>query len=174
MQDGVNQPRIRVNRTIGVNLTNSWQDIVFNGTSTYNVNSFGIDTSSGNKMINYDSATNLFKFYNIYDTNYNLTLFLKITSTVVSTGTTIQYRFVIPNGNGAGQDVYFPFPDTDGYADLAGLALKIGAVNHTVAPLPLYLNNMIRTNGIKFQMRLDATLAIGTITLNNAAVLIQE
>lgn len=174
MQEGVKQPRLRVNKTTSLNLTTSWQDVVFNGTSTYNTNTFGIDPVSGNKMLYYDSANNLFKFYDKVDKNYSFTFYVSTTATLISTGNTIQYRMVIPNGISAGVDLYFPFPDSGGYSDLSYIALKTGTVNHNAEPIAVYINDQVRTNGLKVQVRLSSALVgIGAVTMDNAAMLIQ-
>lgn len=172
---GVNQPRLRVNRSAGLSLTTAWQDVAFTGTSNVNVNTFGKDPASNNPLVHYDTSTNLFRFYEQYDINYNVTMYIKTTATIVGTGTTMQYRLVVPNGGGQGVDSSFPFPDADGYADIANVAMKIGGVMHTPVIIPMYLSNNIRTNGVKLQLRLsEALVGIGNVTVNHIAILIQQ
>jgi len=175
MNKSITSPRLRVNKTTNLTLSTTWQDIVFNGTSQVNTNTFGKDPVSGNPMVWYDSANNLFRFYEQYDQNYQVTLYLKMTTTVVSTGMSVHYRLVVPNGGGAGVDTYFPFPDTDGYADVGYVALKLGSVLHPTTPIAMYLSPSIKANGIKLQLRLsDAIIGVGNITLNHAIALIQQ
>lgn len=175
MNKTIISPRLRVNKSTNLNLSTTWQDIVFDGTSPINTNTFGKDPVSGNNMVHYDSANNLFRFYEQYDINYQVTLYLKMTTTVVSTGMSVQYRLVVPNGGGAGVNTYFPFPDTDGYADVGYVALKLGSVLHPTVPIAMYLSQGVKTNGIKLQLRLsEAIVGMGTITLNHAIALIQQ
>lgn len=174
MNKSILSPRLRVNKTTPLVLTANWQDVVFDGTSPYNVNTFGND-SEGRKMVTYTSNPNKFMFYELYDQNYQVNFFAKTTATIVSTGVMMQYRLVIPNGISQGNDMYFPFPDGDGFADLAFVSVKLGAVNHIATPIPMYLNSTIKANGVRMQVRLsDSLVGIGSITLNNAILLIQQ
>lgn len=174
MQEGVKQPRLRANKTTSLNLTTTFQDVIFNGTSDYNINSFGKDPVSGNNIVWYDVANNLFRFYDKVDKNYSVTLYVSTTATLISTGNTIQYRIVIPNGIGVGQNLNFPFPDNGGFSDLGYVALKTGTVNHNAEPIAIYVNDQVRQNGLRIQVRLSTTLiGIGNVTVDNAAILIQ-
>lgn len=174
MNKTITSPRLRVNKTSNLQLTQNWQDVVFDGVSAFNVNTFGND-SEGRKMVTYTTSPNKFMFYELYDQNYQVHFFAKTTATLVSTGVMLQYRLVIPNGLGQGVDSYFPFPDGDGFADLAFVALKVGSVNHISMPIPMYLNSVIKANGVRLQVRLsEALVGIGNITLNNAIILIQQ
>jgi len=173
-QDGVNAPRLRVSRTSDLVLSTTWQTVVLNGNEAVNVNSFGIDPVSGKPLVNYDTATNLFRFYQQYDVNYNVTLYMKVTAGIVGTGVTLQYRMVVPNGGGQGVDTYFPFPTSGGYADITYVSMKLGTMN-IERPVSMYLSNAIRNNGVRFQVRLsDILVGVGNITMNNCAVLIQQ
>jgi len=174
-QQGVNQPRLRVSRTTDLVLSTTWQTVILNGVEPLNVNTFGKDPNSNNPLVHYDTANSLFRFYEQYDVNYNVTLYMKVTSTIVGTGVTLQYRMVVPNGGGAGVDTSFPFPTSGGYADITYVAMKVGAVMNIERPISMYLSNSIRNNGVRFQLRLsDTLLGVGNITVNNTAVLIQQ
>lgn len=171
----VAQPRMRVNRTADFVLTTTFQTLVLNGTSVYNNNTYGIDATTGNRVIRYDSATDLFKFIGEYDKNIQLQLFIKTTTPVVTTAASMQYRIVIPNGISAGVDLNFPFPDDGGYGDLTELTKFTFATQNITTPLNIYINSAIRINGFKIQVRLSNSLAtLGTSTINSAAVLIQS
>lgn len=175
MQEGINQPRLRVNRSASLTLSNTWQDVVFNGTSAFNVNTFGNDPVSNVPVVMYSATNNLFRFYEQYDKNMEATLYVRTASTMVTTGLLLQYRIVVPNGSGAGQDLYFPFPDADGLADIGSVGIKVGNINHNEVPIALYIGQPIRANGFKVQMRLSETiLGIGNIQVTYAAMLIRE
>jgi len=171
----VAEPRMRVNKSSSLSLTTSWQTLNFNGTSTNNFNTYGTDPSTGNKMIWYDTANNLFKFYGEYDKNINMQIFVKTTTTLITTPATLQYRCVIPNGISAGVDLYFPFPDDGGYGEIAGLTTVTSGINLSIEPLNVYINSNIRTNGFYIQVKLsNALITLGTSTVNSAAVVISS
>lgn len=169
-----NEPRLRVNRDTSLLLSTTFQDIDFNGVSDFNVNTFGIDPVSGEGIVEYDSATKLFKFHNQYDRNFLMNLYASTTTTTINTRATIQYRINIPDGISAGVDINFPFPDGLGLADLAEVTLRITETAHKSESIPIYASQVLRDNGFKVQMRLSNLLAVsGTSTLNSASILIQ-
>lgn len=169
------QPRLRVNRSTALTLTTTWQKIDFNGTSTYNVNTFGKD-ESGNQMVMWDATNKIFRLWDKVDQNY--TLFVNVTTTVtaIATPANLRLRLVIPNGLGAGIPNYFPFPEEGGYIDVGSVTLlAIGMASKMAIPLPLYLESTIRANGMWIEMCIsNSLLLLGTCTLNNATVLIQS
>jgi len=174
MNNAINEPRLRINRTTSLTLSTSWQDVVFNGTSPYNVNTYGKEPTTGNPMVYYDSVTNLIRFYEQYDKNFNITLYLSTLATLISTRATLQYRFVIPNGISTGVDFYFPFPDSNSWTDIGEVTITAAQINHAAESIPLYLTNNIRNNGIKLQLRLSNSLiTLGTASLTTAILLIQ-
>lgn len=170
------QPRIRVNRTASLALSTTWQRIDFNGTSQYNVNTFGKDPVSGNQMITWNAVDKLFRFYNKIDTNYLMFLNVTTTVTAVATPASLRLRFVIPNGISPGVPNYFPFPEEGGYIDIGAVTLlAIGMSTKMAIPIPLYLENSIRANGIGVEMCIsNSLLLLGVCTLNNATLLIQS
>lgn len=170
----VAQPFMRVNRTEPIVLTTSWQDVVFNGTSTNNGNTYGQD-SLGVKFTRYDLATNRFIFKSDYTKNIQVQIFPQTTTTNLINATALQYRFVIPNGVSNGVDFYFPFPDAGGYGDLISLTRFSFTTNNITVPLEIRLTERIRTNGLKLQFRLSNALGgIGTSTVNSVALVIQS
>jgi len=177
MANNPKQPRLRVNRTATLNITTAWQRVVFSGTSAFNVNTYGKDPISGNQMIMWDSASNIFRFYNKNDQNYIVFFNAVTTTNLITTRATLRYRFAIPNGVSAGVPLYFPFPDTQStaYVDAGEVTLLAGGVNHNVSPLPLYVNDIIRTNGLYMEIQLSNSLiTLGTCTLNSCDLLIQS
>lgn len=166
---------MRVNRSTDLILTTTFQTVVFNGTSTYNINTYGINPASGNRMVWYDTATDLFKFIGEYDKNVQFQLFVRTTTPLITTAASMQYRLSIPNGISAGVDLNIPFPDDGGYGDLIELTKFSFSTHNLTTPLSLYINNAIRTNGFKVQVRLSNNLAtLGTATINSASVVIQS
>lgn len=173
MDTGIVEPRIRVNRSTSLALTTSWQDIDFNGTSSANSNTFGKNPETGNNMVWYDSSTKLFRFYDVYDKNYIIRLDPSTISTLITVRSVLQYRFVIPNGVSAGVDYYFPYSDDGGYGDIGEVTIISVNTNHRSLVLPIFVENKIRNNGFKLQLRLSNTLVtLGTCTLNSIALLI--
>lgn len=168
------QPRLRASKSTPLVLTTAWQDIVFDGNSELNTNLFPKNQANIN-IVNYDAVTNLFKFYDPLAANYRTTLYPRVTASVAGQGTTLQYRLVVPNGGGVGIDSSFPYPDSDGFADMYYVGLKGGQVYRMPVDIPMYLTDKIRINGIKLQMRISEALnGNGVVTLNEIAVLIQQ
>jgi len=173
MDTGITEPRIRVNRSAALVLSNAWQDIDFNGTSAQNANTFGKDTISGKPMVWYDQSTKLFRFYNLYDKNYIFRMDPATTATLLTTRATLQYRLVVPNGVSAGVDFYIPFSDDGGYGDISEVTIISTTMLHKSVILPIFVENKIKTNGFKVQMKLSNSLiTLGVCTLNSVSVLI--
>lgn len=173
MDNGIIEPRIRLNRTAPLNVTTTWQDVDFNGTSQANTNTFGKDPVSGNNMVWYNPTTKLFRFYEPYDTNYLIRLDFETTTNLLTLRATLQYRFVVPNGTSAGVDYYFPFSDGVGYADAYEVTVLATTMAHNSLVIPTFVENRIRNNGFKLQVRLSNSLVtLGTCTLNSSAILI--
>lgn len=170
----VADPRLRVSCTPNSNVTTAWQTINFNGSESLDINTFGIDPTSGFKMFNYDSATQLFKYYGKYDSNFFTSFQFTTTTNIITVRATLQIRFVIPNGVSAGVDLIFPFTNNGGFADLNDVTILSTAVNNVPFDFDIYTNQAIRDNGFKIQVRLSNVLAIGgTTTLNYASMRIQ-
>jgi len=177
MANNPRQPRLRVNRTASLAVTTAWQKIDFSGTSAFNVNTYGKDPTSGNQMIMWDNTAKLFRFYNKNDQNYIVFFNAITTVNLITVKATLRYRFVVPNGVSAGVNLYFPFPDTQStaYVDAAEVTLLAGGVNHNISPLPLYVNDLIRANGLYMEIQLSNSLiTLGTCTLNSCDLLIQS
>lgn len=168
------QPRLRVNKTSALTITTTWQKIIFDGTSTFNVNSFG-KNSAGKQMVEWDSTALQFKFYDQVDQNYVVFFSPVTTATLITTRAVLRYRCVIPNGGGVGVNTYFPYPDQGGYVDASEVTLLSSAMLHQLQPFPLYLNANIRANGFWIEVQLSNSLiTLGVCTLNSASFLIQS
>jgi|GEM_PF-5689843 len=168
----VAEPRMRVNRTASLTLSTSWQTLAFNGTSTLNFNTYGMNPATGTQMVSYNTTSNVFRVYGEYDKNILVQLFFNTTTTAIAVGTTMQYRFIIPNGGGAGVDTYFPFPENGGYGEIASVGLATVGMNSISSPLAVYANSAVRTNGFYIQVRLSNTVTLGSSTINSAACVI--
>jgi hypothetical protein len=59
------------------------------------------------KNFTYNSTTQTFNYYGKYDSNFFTSQFTT-TTTLLTVRTTLQMRFVIPNGTSAGVDFIFP------------------------------------------------------------------
>lgn len=169
------QPRLRVNRTSTLNVNTTWQKLDFSGVSNLNINTFGKDPISGRNMVWWDPTNKIFRFYEQNDQNYDCSLFMSTTTSLITIRSTLQYRCVIPNGGGVGINSYFPFPDDSSpYVDVAEVTVISSQINHKVEKIPLYLESTLRNNGFWIEIKLSNSLiTLGTCTLNNAAVLIQ-
>jgi hypothetical protein len=177
MASNPRQPRLRVNRTATLSVNTTWQKIDFSGTSNFNVNTYGKDPTSGNQMVMWDSSAKIFRFYNKNDQNYIVFFNAITTVNLITTRATLRYRFVVPNGISAGVNLYFPFPDTQAtaYVDAGEVTLLAGGMNHNVSPLPLYVTDVIRNNGLWLEIQLSNSLiTLGTCTLNSCDLLIQS
>lgn len=169
------QARLRVNRTASLSLSTTWQKIDFNGTSLYNVNTFGKDPSSQNQIVSWDSTLKQFRFYDKNDQNFLLFVNLMTTTNLISTRASLQLRLVIPNGGGAGVNSYFPFPEEGGMVDVGEATLVATSPVRMSIPIPLYLDHNMRSNGFWIELKLSNTLVVlGVATLNNCSLLIQS
>lgn len=158
------EPRLRVNKSSNITLSTTWQTIDFDGSSALglNINTFG-KANNDDLEVKYNSG-GLFSFNNLFDKNYTFTLNFQVTLSSLVTLGSIQLRFVIPNGAGAGSDINFPLPDTLGYIDIMPanlLSVMTGKHEEKV-----YSSALIKTNGLKVQMRISNTL-LGTAILNH-------
>lgn len=174
MASNIQQPRIRVSRSSTLALNTNWQKIVFDGSSAFNVNTFG-KNSGGKQMVEWDGINNQFKFYDQIEQNYLCFLSPVTTATLITTRAVLQYRCVIPNGGGTGVNSYFPYPDQGGYVDGPEVTLLSSQMVHQIQPFPLYLNANIRNNGFWIEVKLSNSLVtLGVCTLNNCSFLIQS
>lgn len=163
------EPRLRVNKTTTTAITTSWQPIVYDGTSTYNTNSFSTLQGQTNPSLWYDSANNLFKFTPNTDQNYTFTPSFSISATTILTSlnlatitiANVQFRFYIP----APTPVTFPLPDFGGYIDMGPVNLV--AQNNYQKQIPVYANALIRQYGVQAQIKLSAS-TLGTINLSGS------
>lgn len=168
------QPRLRVNKATGLTITTAWQKITFDGTSTFNANTFG-KNSAGKQMVEWDNTAGKFNFYDQIDQNYICFLSPVTTATLITTRAVLRYRCVIPNGGGAGVNSYFPFPDQGGYVDASEVTLLNSSMLHQLQPFPLYLNANVRANGFWVEVQLSNSLVtLGVCTLNTCSFLIQS
>jgi len=168
----VADPRLRVSRQASMVLSTTWQALVFNGSESQDINTFGIDPASGLKMCSYDPVTKLFKYNGGYDTNLFTSFQFTTTTTLITTKATLQIRFVIPNGVSAGVDFIFPFTANGGYADINDITLKTSAINNMPFDFCIYTNQALRTNGFRVELRLSNNLT-AVSTLNYASMRIQ-
>lgn len=154
-------PRIRVNRTASMTLTTSWQDIDFTGTSTFNLNTY--PDMTGGKSVTWDAANKKFAFRSPEDRNYELTFYFAFAGGLRPVD--IYLRFAIP----APTPIYFPFPDTRGYINIATLEriTDYGSEYNTT----IYANAAMRQYGLKLQLKSGFTL-LTQPNLTEAAVVI--
>jgi len=161
------QPRMRVSRSASLTLSTTYQKVDFSGTSTYNLNTFQNDPTTGNPMVYWDATNKIFKFYNTTDVNYLMYFTGACSSTLLTTPVSLRYRFVIPNGTSPGVPAYFPNPDTDQYSDLG----PVSYVTHRPfdQTLPANIIQVVRTNGFYLEVALSNG-TLGTVTLDYAAL----
>lgn len=160
---------MRVSRSSALTLTTTFQKVDFNGTSTYDINTFGNDPTTGNNLVSWDATNKLFKFYDLNDKNYNIIIYFGTSATLLTTPTNLRYRFTVPNGISGGTDLHFPFPDTVGYEDI--LPISFTSPNNRSHSTTIYLNPAIRTNGLYMEVCLSNT-NLGTNTLTECELLL--
>lgn len=172
----VPEPRFRANRTANLTLTTSWQTVDFNGTSSFNVNTFATIDGAGTRMVSWDSTNKLLKFNGDYDRNYAISFFVTTSTNLITTRSILQVRFVVPNGVSPGVDLIFPFPDdATPLVDMGEVTLLAGGVRHIPLNLDLYSNAAIRTNGVRVEVRLSNSLiTLGVSNMTSASILIQD
>lgn len=154
-------PRLRVNRSASFPLSLSWQTIDFNGSSTFNVNTFPLMGST--TSVGWDTTNKKFTFAQDTDRNYNVTLYYHVTAPLVPAN--IQFRFCIP----APTPVYFPFPDTRQYLDLVTV---YGITDHGFEySTTIYANALVRQYGLQMQIRVGASLLTLPTLADCAAVI---
>ncbi len=174
----IQEANIRMCRTASLTLNTTWQTLVFDGTCTYNENTFGIDPTSGNKMVWWDSVNSMFKFIADYDYNAIMSLYLSTTANLVTLRSSLRMRIVVPNGVSPGVPLYIPFPElgaAGAYIDAGEVTLLANGVNHQPIILPLKINSAIRTNGFYIQLQLSNSLiTLGVCTLTSANIRIQQ
>lgn len=171
----IQDPVFRINRTQTLQLSTTWQAIDFNGTSTVNSNTFGINPVNGNKMVYWDSTNKVVRFQGDYDKNYSFSLYAETNTNLITTRAMIQVRYVIPNGAGAGVDLIFPFVDSaNPYADLGEATVLANGIRHFPLTLIIPVRQATRTNGVRVEIRLsNALMTLGTSNLTNCALQIQ-
>lgn len=162
----VSSPRLRVNRTAGLNITTTAQRLDFNGTSPYNLNSYPIMEGETMPSVYYDASTKLFKFTTNYDKNYSLVLSVSITASVLLstlnlTSAMLRAQLFIPSS----PSTTFPLPDSGGYVDICPVNI-VGQQNQQIT-IPFFSNNQIRENGFGVNIWLSASV-LGTVTLNSS------
>lgn len=174
----IDQSRLRVNTSASLSLdANTWKTIEFNGVSSDNINTFGIyPDGAGNPYIYWDQSSKIFRVQGDYTSHHALQIFPTTTTTAISVRSVLQYRIVIPNGNGPGINRYLPYSDTVGYADSSEVTIITNQVNHTPIMFILTATPAVRTNGFYIQMRLSTaiTLALGSCTLNQCSLSLQS
>lgn len=167
-------PRLRVSRSATLALTTSFQKIDFTAGASdpLNVNTFG-NSSDGTNMVTWDTTNKLFKINYPEDRNFTAFFGVRITTSLLTVRATFQYQLVIPNGVSPGVDFVFPFTDFGGMVDMFEVTILAIPMNK-LDSIPLYANQVLRTNGFYIQCRLsNALITLGTSTLNYAFFLIQ-
>lgn len=164
----VADPRIRVNKTTAMTLSTTYQTVNFNGTSTYNANTFTVLPGHTNQSVWYDPTTSLFNFMDNSDKNYVLYITTSITSsqllaTLNLTSASLRLRLYIP----APTPVTFPGPDVGGYIDLGPVNLT--GQRNDYQPIAFFANALIRQYGFQVQLCLS-NVVLGTISLNGADI----
>ena len=166
-------PRLIVSKTTPLVLTTAFQSIIFDGSeANKTINTFGIDPVTMRKMFNYDVATNLFTYNEVYPHNFSTLFEFRTNSTIISTKASLQLRFNIPNGVSSGVDINFPFESNGGYVDVYDVTAFNIAVNNKPFVFPIYIGDALKINGFRIQVRLSNSV-VGTTTLEYSSVNIQ-
>ncbi len=158
------QPKIFREIAAPVNLTTSFQRIDL---ATENANTF--QNLGTKKLVDWDSGSKLFTFNDTTTRNYIATLNLKATLTGVVlppllAPVYVQFRFVVPDGNGPGVPYYFPFSTGDGYMDLQEMAYNAPMRHQRLTPITSDANK--RATGVGCEARINALPLTGTVALS--------
>jgi len=164
----VGDPRLRVNKTTAMTLSTTFQTLNFNGSSTYNTNTYTTLQGQTSPSVWYDASTSLFKFTNNSDRNYTFYITTSITSnqllsTLNLTSASLRLRLYIP----APTPVTFPGPDVGGYIDLG--AVNLTGQRNDYQPIAVFANSLIRQYGFQVQLSLSNAV-LGNVVLNGADV----
>ena len=161
-------PRMRISRSASLVLSNTWQRVDFNGTSTSNINSFPYVTgTSGAKTTDWDGTNKLIKFNDSTDKTFTFTFFYIVNGGIRPIN--ILYRFVIPSTPA----FYFPFPDESApYGRLEDIQSILEVRESKVGTI--YSNASMRSFGLGFELKVGTSLLGGLLppTLINCAFLI--
>lgn len=165
------QARMRVERNVTpITLSTTWQRVIFNDPNPLNLNTFPTE-ASGKQTVSWDAANGLFLFNATEDRNYTVDIDVQldvssvITALLGSNVLRFQWRFVIPNGIGAGVPFTFPFPGSDGASGYAEAANAVGlmAAQRVSISRNIYATQIMRTNGLGIDLRLSGAPALGTV-----------
>lgn len=137
-------PRLRVDRSAALTLSDSWQAVAFTGTSAENVNTF----PGSPPLVEWDA--NLFRFHATADRNYVLTFFYRVTAG--NAAATIQARLVVPNA------ITFPFPESVQRVDLC--RVSAGEEWADFKEISVYANAALRGLGLGVEMKCTAGAAV--------------
>lgn len=170
VESGYMPPQPRIHREIGsgLALSTSWQRVDLSIPLSNSFPSLG-----ANKMVDWNAASKLFTFNDTTTRNYSATLNISLSSTgILLTPVVIpikvNFRFVVPNGNGAGSDYYFPFSSTDGYMDLQEISWN--GKRNIQKTTPITSDTMKRTNGVGCELKLSSNPLTGGIVASYFSV----
>lgn len=168
----VPQPKIYRELSSGVTLTTSWQRLdlatLVGGASG---NSFA--GTSPNKLVDWNPTSKLLTFNSGVTQNYIATLNAEISTagillTPIVAPIKINFRFVVPDGNGPGSDYYFPFSTRGGYMDLHEVAWN-GQMN-VQRQTPITSDAPKRATGVGCDVKLSSNPLTGSISFSGFSI----
>lgn len=145
------QPYLRANRSDALVLSDSWQRIDFNGTSSFNENLFPV-VNGGGKRVHWDGTNDLFQFETDGTLQFfDISLNLAFSGGIRPLG--IDLRFVIPDST----PIYFPHPEeSSSYIDIA-LTERRSEVRADHKET-IRTSQLILDNGLGIELKTDRTL----------------
>lgn len=156
------QPRIYREIASGLPLSTSWQrfDLSVNNGNTFPV-------IGANRLVDWNGTNKTFTFNDTTTRNYIAALNIKLVTTgilvtPVVLPVKVNFRFVVPNGNGPGNDYYFPFSTSDGYMNLQEVSWNGTELTQRLTPVTS--DAMKRTNGVACEAKLSSNPLTGGIT----------
>lgn len=148
-------PRLRTELSNCQVVTNSWQTLVFGGsTSNLNTNTYPEVNDQGDRLVNWDQSNDKFKFENSEDQNYTFQMDFAFDSGLRPAE--IDIRFKIPGT----KPVYFPLSGQGGYTTLTELHRFDS--QKVVFSYKIYASEIVRTEGLQVQVRVNPSDVIIT------------
>ena len=158
------QPKIVREIAAPVNLTATFQRLDL---ATLTQNTFPV--VGANKLVDWNPTSKLLTFNNTMTQNYIAAINMKASMTGIVlppllAPVYIQFRFVVPDGNGPGVPYYFPFATGDGFMDIQEMAYNAPMRHQRLTPITSDASK--RATGVGCEARVNALPLTGTASIS--------